>query len=432
MKTHIVDDWLTEQDIPGFGGGGIPAQPDPGMGAPTSDPNQGMPAGLPGEDPNITQPPAREMFPQDAQEPEAPDMPEEQPGQDDFEMWKNNFFKESIKGDVYKLREMLTQVKDQKDLETYQNKFVDDNWNIIGIRENSNIDQASRQIRKLIKEQLDRNNPATTVVSHITDTLTNDPYLESRYITLSGYVGIKGDLHRKYIAALIGAVQVGSGADKEDIIFNEMEYSIMISTRLNARWGDVAIGNWTLREDDPERYLSEPELRRLQEGSPEEKDVLRRRVVMESIAKQFETRAFIINVVGDDGTVYHFGWDLANSLRGAYSEGKIVVKTRHSDNSEAMIDDSGQIIPLIDLDIMYVRETGQLDEDGMPEKENIEFMERRNGMLFLTADLSTIKEAATSLQGAVFKETPYRGNPSDLQELKRCVYSSSDLLMRRC
>jgi hypothetical protein len=59
-------------------------------------------------------------------------------------------------------------------------------------------------------------------------------------------------------------------------------------------------------------------------------------------------------------------------------------------------------------------------------------MEKRNGMLFLTAGLSTIREAAESMQGTEFKEFAYPGNPSDLKVLKRCVYSVHDLLMRQC
>jgi hypothetical protein len=436
MHNHNLEDWLVEQDIPGFGGGGIPAQPDPAGGqAPMSDPNQGMAPNVqgPGGDPNITN--MQQAMPTEepdiSQDPQSPDMPESKNDGDDFEVWKNGFMKEAIAGDVQKMKEMLSDVRD-KELLAYQEKFVNDNWNICMIRENSNYATASKQIRKLIKEQLDKNNPATTVVNHITDTIVNDPFLESRYITISGYGGLKGDLHRKHIAALTGSVQVGSGANEEDIIFNENDYSIQMSTRFNAQWGEVMIGPWSLREDDPDRYLSEPELRRLEGGSPEERDVLRRRVVMESIAHAYEDRAFIINVVADDGTIHHFGWDLASSLRGAYSEGKVIVKTRHSDNSEAIIDDDGKIIPMIDLDILYMKETGSVDVDGMPEKEEINFMRRRNGMLFLTADLHTVRESASMLQGAVFKETPYRGNPSDLKELKRCVFSSNDLLMKRC
>jgi hypothetical protein len=160
--------------------------------------------------------------------------------------------------------------------------------------------------------------------------------------------------------------------------------------------------------------------------------VLRRRIVIESIAKHFEEQAFIINVVSEDGTIYYLGWDIANALRGAYAEGKIVVKTVKSENSEAMISDDGQIVPMIDLRIYFVREGEGQDEEGNPEFEEIEFMQKRNGMLFLTAGLSTIKDAAESMQGTEFKEIPFSGNPSDLKVLKRCVYSVHDLLMRQC
>jgi len=433
MNRHNIEDWLVEFDTPGLG-----AQPDPsGSQAPTSDPNQGV--GNP-SNPNVAN-----MMPQNApaahtpevpqdisNDPQSPDMPEEKPEVNDFEVWKNTFLKESIKGDVNQLITILNQVRDKDDLDPYQRKFVEDNFNIQLIRQHSNVNKASKEIRRQIQSQLDRNNPATSVVNHMISVLETDPTLNNTFIKLNGYAGLKGDLHRKFVAALTGSVQVGSGANTEDIVFNEREYSIQISTRFNSKWGDVYLGQWSLKEDDPERFLSEPELKRLQEGSPDEREVLRRRVVVESISELFETRAFIINVVGDNGTIYTLGWDVATSLRGAYTEGKIKVKTRKSDNSEAMISDDGNITPLLDLSVYYVRETGELDADGKSQKELVPFMERKEGMLFLSASLQLIKEAATALQGAAFKETPYRGNPSDLKTLTRCVYSAHDLLMRQC
>ena len=431
MNKNALQDWLLEQDIPAAGG-----QPDPAGGqAPMTDPTMS---------PDVTtQPPADMAPPIDqgadvSQDPQAPDMPEksEHGDLDDFEVWKNKYFKDSIKGDTNHLMNLLSHVRNKEGhkggLKPYERKFVEDNWNIQLIRSNANVDQASKEIRKLIRGQIDKNNPATSVVNHVSNVLETMPSLNNIYIKLGGYGGLKGDLFRKYYAALVGAVQVGSGADQEDIIYNERDYSIMMSTRFNSRWGDVALGNWSLREDDPERYLSEPELKRLQEGSPEEKDVLRRRIVLESIAKQFETRAFIVTVVDEDGTIHSVGWDISNSLRGAYADGKLVVKTRRSENSEAMIDDGGNIIPLVDLSIYFAKETGQQDEEGMPEKEEIEFMERRDGMLFLTGTFHTIKDASSALSGIVLKETAYRGNPSDLLTLRRCVYSAHDLLMRQC
>lgn len=364
-----------------------------------------------------------------SKDPHAPDMPSNK-DPEDFERWKNNYLKESIKGDAEKLIAMIHDVMDL-DLDAYPTKFIWDNLQIQFLRQNANIEKASKEVRKAIREQLDQNNPSVSVTNHIFNVLQQQPLLSNYFIKLEGLHGMKGDLHRKFIAAIIGGVQVGSGGNNEDVIFNDKEYSIRLSTRMNARWGMVDIGRWSLKEDDPERYLSEPELKRLEEGSPEEKDVLRRRIVMESIADFFKKRAFIANVVGKDGTVYMLGWDLSNSLRAAYTDGKLIVKTTAAENSEAMIDDEGAIIPFVEMKIMYERETGKLDADGRPEKEEHEFMVRRDGMLFLTAEFQIVKEAASSFQGIVLKEMPYSGNPSELKNIKKSVPSADEILSRR-
>ncbi len=437
MNRHNIEDWLSEADIPAAAAVGDQA----GGQAPTTDPTQNTPdAGAQPPDPNVSnaQPedPNQNQNPDQkddvSSDPSAPHMPDEKKTVDDFEVWKNSYLKESVKGDTNGLIELLNQVRDKDGLSPYQRKFVEDNWSVQLVRQHSNIEKASKEIRRNLKDQLDRNNPATSVVGHLTAVLETIPVLNNVFIKLGGYTGLKGDLHRKYIAALIGGVQVGSGANTEDVIFNERNYSILLSTRFNSKWGDVMLGSWSLKQDDPDKFLSDAELKRLQEGSPEEREVLRKRIVVESIADQFETRAFIINVVGDDGTIYTLGWDLASSLRGAYTDGKLVVKTRQSENSEAMINAEGEIVPYVDISINYVKETGQQDEDGKPEKKEMQFIERREGMLFLTAELQLIKEASTALQGAAFKEVPYNGNPSDLKTLSRCVYSAHDLLFRSC
>lgn len=443
MKHYVLEDWFLEADTP-FAAGAPDAF---NGGPPTTDPysNQLSNPGSPNPvdmqaqnngNANVTNQQQIQQGAEDqddlSNDPPTPDMPEEKPKVDNFEKWRNDYLKESIKGDANKLIEMLNQVRDHEDLHPVQRKFIEDNWNLQLIRQNSNIDKASKEIRRNLKDQLDRNNPATSVVNHMTSVLDTDPTLNNIFVKLKGYGGLKGDLHRKYIGALLGCVQVGSGANSEDLVYNEKDYSILISTRFNSEWGDVMLGSWAMKEDDANRFLTDPERKRLDDGSPQEKDVLRRRILLESMANQFETRALVANVVGDDGTIFTLGWDLAGCLRAAYADGKLIVKTKVSDSSEAMITDEGHIVPFMDVEILYAKETGEQKEDGSPEVKELPFIERRKGMLFLVAELKTLKEAATSLQGMVFKEVPYNGNPSDLKVLSRCVYSSYELLMRSC
>lgn len=434
MSNHALEEWLIEDagDVAGgppMAGGGPPMGADLGMGAP-NDPNVANPA-PPQTDPDPQQQQNSMPDPVNVHDdPAAPDMPEDMDEQD-FEQWKDSFFKETVKGDVNQLVDMISQVRDL-DLDSYPRKFVEDNLQICFLRQNANIDKASREIRKLVKDDLDQNNPSVSLVNHIINTMGSMPELNNVFIKLKGLLGMKGDLHRKFIASIIGGVQVGSGGNNEDVVYNERDYSIRLSTRYNDKWGKVDIGKWSLREDDPERYLTEPEQRRLEEGSPEEKDVLRRRVVLESISETFKKRGFLVNVVGQDGTIYTLGWDLSGSLKGAYTEGKLVVRTIQSDNSEAMIDDEGAIIPYVDIKIKYVKDTSGVDEEGKSAKEEHDFMERIDGMLFLTAQFNIIREASTSFPGIVLKETPYTGNPSDLRTLMRCVPSSSECLLKFC
>lgn len=438
MSNRInIEDWLVQHEKKlvreqGAYATGTDAG-DTAAGPPMTDPNQPMPQG--GGDPNVANMPPDEMGAQPGEEdfsadPQHPDMPEEKKHLD-FEQWKKEFLNSAVKGDVQEMKDLIMDVRDRH-LDAYQRKFVEDNLQVIFLREHSNIDKASKEIKKLIKDDLDHNNPGTSVANHIVEVLETVPLLNNVYIKLTGLYSMKADMHRKFIAALTGSVQVGSGASTEDIIYNEKDFSIRMSTRFNARFGDVYIGNWSLRTDDPQRYLKPPELQRLEEGSPEEKDVLRKRVVLESIAETFKTRAFIINITGTDGTVYTVGWDIATSLKAAYTDGKLVVRTKQDDGSEAMIDDDGAIISFVDLKIMYVKETGEADEDGKPYKKEREFITRRQGQIFLTADMQIIKEAASSFPGIVIRETPYVGNPSDLKVLQRCVPSAPEILMRQC
>jgi len=443
---YAIEEWLKEEDETGMQGQQGMASPDMGanpQAGQTQDPNAQMNqmGNAPQEDPNVSnqengetdqaqsQDQSQEM-PDVSQDPVAPDMPEEKESAD-FEQWKNNYFKESIKGDVNKLIELIQKVRDE-DLDSYPRKFVEDNLQICFLRQHANIDKASKEVRRLVKEDLDRNNPTVSLVNHMDASFQKTPDLNNVFIKLKGLLGMKGDLHRKFISSIIGGVQVGTGGNNEDVIYNERDYSIRISTRYNDKWGRVDIGKWCLKEEDASKYLTDPEQRRLEEGSPEEKDVLRKRVIIESIADMFKKRGFLINIVGEDGTIYTLGWDISGSIKDAYTDGKIVVKMIQSTNSEAMIDDNGSITPYIDIKIQYSKETGEVDEDGKPMKEEIDFLERIDGMLFLTAQFNTIKEVSSGFSGMVLKEIPYSGNPSDLKVIMRCVPSAPEVLMRQC
>jgi hypothetical protein len=105
-------EWLAEQDIPPMGG-----QPDVGAGGPPMSqpgmPQDPMGTGDQQSDPNAMSmdgQPGEEDIAQDPQYPEMPEGGEE----DDFEVWKIKYVKESIKGDPNALTEMIMRVRDRE------------------------------------------------------------------------------------------------------------------------------------------------------------------------------------------------------------------------------------------------------------------------------------------------------------------------------
>lgn len=421
-----VLEWLLEVDSPPDMGSFGPPTSQPGMpsdpmgsGDQQMMPQQGAPQGDSDEDIN--------------QDPQFPDLPQEEvdSSEEDFEQLKVKIIDQSKKGDPNILIDIIGNIRD-RDLDAQPRKFVEDNLQICYLRQNPIIYQPSLKIRNSIKQDLDRNLPATSVLRHMTSILEEVPIVSDIFVKILGTGGGKQDLHRKFIASLLGAVQVGSGADNEDLIFQESDYSIQISTRFNTKWGDVYLGSWCLVEEDPERFLKESELDRLQGGSPEERDVLRRRVIIESISDKFKNRSFVVTTVSTEGTVYHLGIDLGNCLQSGYLDGRLVVRSENSDTREAFIDDDGNIVSIPDLTIYYIRETDSTGFDNEKETEEIEFIRHFQGQLFLSAQADLLIEVMSTLDGIVFKEIPWRGNPTDFQKMSRCAPAADEILFRRC
>lgn len=419
-------------------------QPAAGQ-APTTTPTTPGGAGAPGQASGATQqqpqpqqsnaktddPNDKDDKPDITQDPQHPDMSGSEQDDRDFEEWKNDYFELAIKGDTTEMINALRQVV-KKPLDPTQNKFVYDNSQIQLFREDANVEKASKEIRKLMKDNLDENYPATSTMQHITETLEKYPMLKEVFFKLLGLGGGKGDAHRKFLGGLLCAVQTGGGGTREDIVYSEKDFSINFSTRLSTEWGEVSLGKWSLKTDDPQRYLEEPELARLKDGSPEERTVLRHRIVLSSIAEQFKERAFLIHIVNpEDGTIHALGWDVGNSIKAGYVDGRLVVRTKTGDSTEAMINDDGSVIPITDLTVKYQKDSGRQDDTGKPIKREYPFLERINGTLYFTAGVNTIRSMADSMNGVFFKEIPYNGNPSDIKEMIRSVPSVADMVLMK-
>ncbi len=406
-----------------------PPTTDPTAPPPTDAESPQSPS-VPPEGPPDDQQPSQEDQPDDVtSDPQAPDMPEEG-GNADFVQWKKDFFNLSIIGDIDKLIESIKPMRELAPdaLEASQKRFISDNWDVLLIRQDANFAKASKEIRKNIKTSIDQQNPAVSIIQMISQTLAETPMLQEMLVKLIGFGGAKSDIHRKFIAALTGSVVVGGGGSKEDIIFTDSEYSVNISTRFASDFGEINLGKWNLIATDVDR-LTDPEQTRLQEGSPEERKALLHRVILESLSDKFEKRAFIMHVVDSHGTAFAVGWDLGDSVLAAYKAGTLIVKT-DSDSSEntVQVGKDNTLIPLANIGLFTSVPDGEQDDSGNPSEQEEAFIENRNGILYLTANIDTMNKVGPNLSGMNFSNVPFNG---DLKSLMRSVPATIEMISRR-
>lgn len=398
--------------------------------APSQEPpvDSPIPGGDDGSQPEI---PDNDDPTQQQAEPELnPELPED--NDSDFITWKNEFYKLAVGGDVQKMMDSIGEIRDNEGYKASEKKFIEDNYRILLLRQDANFDKLSKEIRRNLKQSINTENPGTSLIQVINTYGEPNPIFNEILLKLPGFYGEKAEIHRKFIAALTGSVQVGGGASKPDLLFNEKEYSINISTRIASKFGEINLGKWVLQEDDPSSFLSDPEMERLQEGSPEERRALTHRIVFESIASKFEKRAFIIHVIDEKGDIHSIGCDLGDCMKSAYKEGVLFVKTDNSKDAEIMIDSKGEIVPITNMSIFTRINTGELNDEGKSQKQKVPFIENRDGMLYLVADDKTLENVSQKTSGIYYKKTPYMGSYIELNNIQRCIPSPVEQIMRRC
>lgn len=430
MKKNNIRSWLLEQES------------QPAQQAPTSDPQTGStdankvgPVPQQGG-PDLSSPATMaDAKPEDnvVNDPQTPEVPEEKE-EITFEQWKIKFMTMFKNDDVNEMLKSLQPWTQQIDLEVPQKKFITDNQAILQFRQDANIDKISKELRKLIKQSLDKNSPATSLMRHLLTALSKaeNPAIRNILIKLPGFYGMKGELHRKYLASLFGMVQIGNGGTDSDLLFIGPDYTIKTSTRFAQEFGNISIGEWTLKKDEAEEILSKSEMDMLSDGSPEERTVLRRRIMIESIAKKFKERVFLIQVVTAEGNLLNLGMDLSDCIISGFNEGKFIIRTNNSEEKSVQVSENGEMITLLDVNLLFTKVLPEVDGNGIRKVKHEPFLQQRSGQLSLVADMETLKEVSLALPGCFFRELSSNliGDPRFILDIQKKIPSLSEMLLR--
>ena len=217
----------------------------------------------------------------------------------------------------------------------------------------------------------------TEVLQIISDEIEKYNEINNVFLKLPSFYSMKSDLFRKIICSLTNGIQVGSGGTLEDIFIpiSEGGDGIKVCTRIYTDFGNIQIGKWSIKYNDPEKYLSESELEKLNySGSPEEKEVLRKRVIIESIAENFKDKVYIVFITNPNtGEIHQIGFNFSNLVRDGWKNGYISVSFKANvGKGEAGVKIDGELIDLQNIEIEFIKENpDKIDKEGRPIKDYI-------------------------------------------------------------
>lgn len=313
-------------------------------------------------------------------------------------------------------------------------------WNLKGINlseaQNFEIEDSDKEE---IPPEMSQSISGVELYSIISEEIDRYPNIVNTMIKLPSFYSMKSDLYRKTIAALMNGVQIGAGGTLEDLFIpiTKGGVGIKVCTRCYTEFGNIQIGKWRLQFNDPENYLSDTELEKLNNtGSPEEKEVLRKRVVIESVAEAFKNKIYIILISDpNDGSRHEIGFNFYDLIMDGWKNGYISINFRASvGRGEAGVKVNGEMIDLQDIVIEYIKEdSSNLDEEGLPSKEHIELMKLKNGYLYMVIMGQDFSDFVNDSQSGVFYSKKYFDNgPEELHKIQRCVPDIKEIMLKQC
>lgn len=311
-----------------------------------------------------------------------------------------------------------------QDLELSHNKNFKENEENLNVRDNSNQlgDITGTELYSIISEYVEQSTTITEM-----------------FLKLPSFYSMKADLFRKSICSLTNGIQIGSGGTLEDIFIPIAEngVGIKVCTRCYTSFSNIQIGKWAIQFNDPENFLSDSELEKLNNsGSPEEKEVLRKRIVIESIANHFQDKIYIILVVDpENGRRHELGFNFAELLRDGWKNGYLSVHFRPSvGRGEAGVQVDGELIDLQEIQIDYLQKNpDKLDEEGMPTTENIELMKLNNGYLYLTILEEHFNNFSNDAQrGLFYQMKDFDRDSESLEVIQKCIPDIKEILLKKC
>ena len=336
-------------------------------------------------------------------------------------------------------------------------RFIDDNLSVASMLLEASVADFSRKFKTKIKAA----GSFSEAWDDVGSILESNRDLGEAFFKLGRLGAARADAARKLIAALASGAQIGSGGDGPDIIIptEKNGKGVWLGIKAGVNWSNIEIARWQLSADDPGRYLDEVEAQRLENGSPEERAVIRKRLVVESVSAALSDYEVLIIVANPDGTWEELCFTPSTFIKDAFQQGTVTVIEIQDDGSGSSFTSDGKIASCVRFGFVFVEtqpapfsspveylateqaepEPPSTDEpEPTPEAAPEEpqpigtFIEQRGDRLVLSlppGGAARLAEAAS-----MFYASRTWTAPDDVSKLRAyyCVPDARDVLFKRC
>jgi hypothetical protein len=305
--------------------------------------------------------------------------------------------------------------------------FVEMNLSAISLLEETVVVDAQKKIRR----GKNADSSPHDVFESMEEELSGVKELSEAVQRISALGASRGSAWRQLVAALCGgAIVPGPTGGEVHVPVGGKKQKAVVVMRPQAYlgWGAVDLGGVTMTSESPDEYLGGEERVKLSNGSPEERRVLRGRMVIEAIADQLGGGTFTILVVSQAGswTTAYFDGDL---FREAYESGTITVIEPHPKVGGSLcFDGDGNVVVASTWGLAVVdRDSGITDPaTGVMRYDAEQVAENKGDRLVYISDGDKL-----GIVGASVYDHPWVGDAESLGSLRGSVPTARMTLMGR-
>jgi hypothetical protein len=272
--------------------------------------------------------------------------------------------------------------------------FISSNLSAVSLLEETVIKESQKVIR--------RGKSAEDMVANLESELTGRNEYKECVQRISALGGNRGNAWRQLIAAMCGGVIVPGPVGSEvhiPIGRKKNAESLILRPQAYLGWGAIDLGRVIITSDSSREYLGSEEQSKLIGGAPEEKRVLRNRMVIEAICDQLGNGIYAILVVSEEGPWQTAYFD-SEMFREAYEAGILTVIEPHTEpGSTIAFNSDGEPVELVSWGLASIDKEDSTINPSTGEKvyEAIQIGESKGERLLFVGDSGHLSEVGANV-----------------------------------